>query len=128
MPRLKTEIVGGGNFSWLGSDHGIGNARTETLDVSAFTAATHYPKGYLPSGTPVAKVGGLLVPYDATEATTSGAGILAGFILTDQAIVGTADFAVPLIDHGRVRVSKLPVSFVKPTAAAKVAATTIVFV
>ncbi len=128
MPRLKTETVGGGDQSWLGSTHGIANARTEILDISAFTANTHYPNGYIPSGTPVAEVSGVLVPYDATEGTTTGAGILAGFVLTDQAVVGTNDFAVPLLDHGRVKVAKLPVSFTAPAAAAKRAATTIVFI
>ncbi len=128
MPRLKTETFGGGDQSWLGTTHGIANARTEILDISAFTANTHYPNGYIPSGTPVAKVSGVLVPYDATEGTTTGAGVLAGFVLTDQAVVGTNDFAVPLYDHGRVKVAKLPVSFTAPTAAAKRAATTIVFI
>jgi hypothetical protein len=128
MPRLKTETFGGGDLSWLGSTHGITNARTEILDNSAFTAGTHYPNGYIPSGTPVAKVSGLLVPYDADEETVTGDGILVGFILTDQPVVGTADFAVPLLDHGRVRVAKLPVTFTAPVAAAKRAATTIVFI
>lgn len=128
MPRLSTETFGGGDLSWLGSTHSISNARTEILDISAFTAATHYPDGYVKSGTPVAKVGGVLVPYDATEATVTGAGVLAGFVLTDQKVVGTNDFAVPLFGHGRVIASKLPISFTAPTAAAKRAATTIVFV
>jgi len=128
MPRLKTETFGGGDLSWLGSTHGITNARTEILDNSAFTAGTHYPNGYIPSGTPVAKVGGMLVPYDPTEGVTTAAGILAGFVLTDQPVVGTADFAVPLFDHGRVRVAKLPVAFTAPAAAAKRAVTTIVFI
>lgn len=128
MPRLKTESLGGGDQSWLGSAHGIANARTETVDISAFTAGTHYPNGYIPSGTPVAKISTGLVPYDPTEGTVTLAGVLAGFILTDQPVVGNADFGAPLIDHGRVRVSKLPVSFVAPAAAAKRAATTIVFV
>ena len=82
MPRLKTESFSSGDQSWLGSTHGLRNARTETLDISAFTPATHYPNGYIPSGTPVAKVGGVLVPYDGTEATTTNAGVLAGFVLT----------------------------------------------
>lgn len=128
MPRLKTETFGGGDLSWLGSTHGIANARTEILDISAFTAGAHYPNGYIPSGLPVAKVGGVLVPYDATEGTTTGAGVLAGFVLTDQPVVGTADFGVPLLDHGRVITAKLPISFTAPAAAAKRAATTIVFV
>jgi len=128
MPRLKTETLGGGDQSWLGSTHGIANARTEIIDISTFTLATHYPNGYIPSGLPVAKVGGVLVPYDATEGTTTAAGILAGFVLTDHTTDGTADFGVPLYDHGRVKVASLPISFVAPAAAAKRAATTIVFI
>lgn len=128
MPRLKSETLGTGDQSWLGSAHGIWNGRTATVDVSAFTAGTHYPDGHLPSGTPVALVSGLLVPYDKTEATVTGAGVLAGHILTDQKVEGTADFAVPLLDHGRVIASKVPHAFVAPVAAAKRAAVTIVFV
>lgn len=128
MPRYTTESFGSGDMSWLGSDHAINNARTEQIDISAFTAGTHYPDGYIPSGLPVAKVGGVLVPYDATEATVTGAGILAGFVLTDQKVVGTADFPAPLVDHGRVIAANVPITFVKPAAAAKLSATTIVFV
>lgn len=128
MPSLKTETLGGGDQSWLGSTHGIANARTEILDISAFTAGTHYPNGYIPSGLPVAKVGGVLVPYDALEATVTNAGILAGFVLTNKATDGVADFGAPLIDHGRVKVANLPIVFVAPAAAAKRAATTIVFI
>ena len=127
MPRLRTETFGGGDFTWLGSTHGIGNARTETLNTSAFTKATHYPDGYIKSGTPVALVAGLLVPYDATPAAEAGAGILAGFVLTDQAVVDpAAKIAVPLLDHGRVKTSKLPVAFTAPTGA-KRGETTFVF-
>lgn len=129
MPRLRTETFGAGDQSWLGSAHGIANSRTETLDVSAFTAGTHYPNGYIPSGTPVAKVAGMLVPYDKTEATVTGAGILVGHVFTDQPVVGTQDFAVPLFDHGRVIASKVPQSggFTQPVAAAK-NATNIVYI
>lgn len=128
MPRYAEETFGSGDQSWLGSAHAINTARTEMLDVSAFTAGTHYPDGYIRSGQPVAKTGAGLVPYDATEATVTGAGVLAGFVLTDQRVVGTTDFAVPLLDHGRVKVAKVPGTFVKPAAAAKLSATTIVFV
>lgn len=121
MPRLKSETLGTGDQSWLGSSHGIRNCRTELLDISTFTAGTHYPNGYIPSGTPVAKVGGVLVPYDDTQATTTNAGVLAGFVFTDQPVVGTADFAVPVLDHGRIRTAKLPQTVTLPGAAAKVA-------
>lgn len=128
MPRLKSETIGTGDQSWLGSDHGIFNGRTELLDISTFTAGTHFPNGYIPSGTPVAKVGGVLVPYDDTQGTTTAAGVLAGFVLTDQPVVGTNDFAVPVLDHGRVVAAKLPQTVTVPGAAAKLAATQFVFI
>lgn len=128
MPRMKTETFTSGDQSWIGTSHALRNARTELLDISTFTAGTHYPNGYVPSGLPVAKVGGVLVPYDATEGTTTGAGVLAGFVLTDQPVVGSSDFSVPLYDHGRVKSSKLPIAFTPPVAAAKRAAVTIVFI
>jgi hypothetical protein len=128
---MKTETIAPGDMSWLGSDHGLRDCRTETIDVSAFTAGTHYPNGYIPSGTPVAKVSGLLVPYTSAEGTTTGAGVLAGHILTDQVVVGTNDFAAPVLDHGRVKTAKVPQgtdTFTAPVAAAKRAATTIIYI
>ena len=70
------------------------------------------------------------MPYDKTEGTVTGAGVLAGFVLTDQPVVGTADFPAPLLDHGRVVVSKVPYSggFAAPAAAAKGAAVNVVFI
>ncbi|MGP5389871.1 head decoration protein [Glutamicibacter arilaitensis] len=127
MPRFTTEIFGAGDQSWLGSSHGIGECRTETVDISAFTKETHFPDGYIPSGTPVAKVGGVLVPYDAEELTVDAAGVLAGFVFTDQATDGVADLPVALLDHGRVKVANLPGAFTAPVAEAKRAATTIVY-
>lgn len=125
MPKLRQETFGAGDQSWLGSTHGIRNARTGIIDISTFTPATHYPNGFLPSGLPVALVGGVYVPYDITVGTVTGAGILAGHILTDQAVSGTADFGAPIFEHGRVNVAKIAAvatGFVKPIAA-KLAAT-----
>lgn len=128
MPRLTTETYGSGDLAWLGSGHALGNARTETVNVSAFTEATHYPDGYLRSGQPVAKVAGLLVPYDATEGTVTGAGILAGHVLFDLKVKGATNVPAPVLDHGRVIAAKVPGTFVKPAAAAKLSATTIVYI
>lgn len=128
MPRLKTETFGAGDQSWLGSTHSIRNARTESLTASAWTAIAS-PLGYIPSGYPAALVSGLLVPYDKTEGTTTGAGVLAGHILTDQILPASGTIAVPLLDHGRVKVAKVPqASFVRPAAAAKAANITIVYI
>jgi hypothetical protein len=131
MPRLASETVSSGDMTWLDSGHGIRNAKTEVVDISAFTAGTHYPNGYIKSGTPVAKVAGMLVPYTSAEATTTGAGVLAGHILTDQIVEGTNDFAAPLLKHGRVKTAKVPQgtdAFTAPVAAAKRANVTIDYV
>lgn len=128
MPRLSTETYGAGDMSWLASDHGIFNCDTVLLDISTFTAEDHYPDGYIPSGTAVAEVSGVLVPYTVAEATTTGAGILAGHILTDQPVVGTKDFAVPVFRHGKVVEANVPGTFTAPAAAAKKAASSIIYV
>jgi hypothetical protein len=127
MPKLRTEsFTGAGDFRWLRSDHAIWNGRTESLKLSAFTSGTHYPNGYIPSGTPVALTGSplQLVPYDSTEATTTGAGVLAGHLLTDQPVAAgsTEDLNVPVLDHGRVNPAFVPVgvqTFVPPVAPLK---------
>lgn len=105
MPRLTTETYGAGDLSWLGSTHGIHNCRTETVDPTKFTAATHYPDGHIRSGQPVAKVGGVLVPFNS--AGTDGSQVLTGFLYTNQKVDGAAKFAVPVLDHGRVKVARL---------------------
>lgn len=134
MPRFRTESFNAADLSWLASGHGIWNGRTETVDISAFTAATHYADGVLPSGAPVALVGGVLVPYDKLEATVTGAGILAGFLLnayqitTPGASVTGPDFAAALLDHGRIKSSRVPHAFVAPVAAAKRAATSFIYI
>lgn len=53
---------------WLLSIHGTepGENPTVVLDVSKFTQATHFPNGYIPSGTALGKITatGLYGPYD----------------------------------------------------------------
>ena len=55
---------------WLWGPHGTepGATPSITLDISTFTAGTHYPNGYIPSGTALAKItaSGLYGPYDST--------------------------------------------------------------
>jgi hypothetical protein len=57
--------------AWLLSPHGTdpGTTPTITLDVSAFTAATHYPNGYLLSGIVLGRITatGLYAPYCRRE-------------------------------------------------------------
>lgn len=104
MPRLSEETIGTGDQSWLASAHGIWNCRTVPLDLDEFTSATHFPDGYLPSGTPLSIVDGVAVPY--------ADGALAGFLFTDQRVVHEDEVInVPLLVHGSINVDKLPGSF-----------------
>lgn len=110
--RVKSETFGGGDTSWLGSNHGTDNARTSTLVVANFTAGTHYPNGYFPSGLPVnAADEANLKPY------TGATGEALGFVLFDQPIDGQERLAAPVVRHGIVRVNKLPVDFTAPADA-----------
>ena len=122
MPNMKTEFYGTGNQSWLGSTRGLESARTAVVKFAAFTKATHFPQGYIPSGMPLAKgADGTYGPYGAAPYDT-----LAGFLATDLPVGTDPTKAAALLDFGRVVVAKLPVVFTVPAAAKD--ATTIVFV
>lgn len=103
MPLLKTETFGTGDQSWLGSTHGMFNARTATLDPASFTANTDFPQGYFPAGLPVN------VANEATALPWTGAsGEQLGFVLTNRPIVSGQKTACPVIRHGIIRTSRLP--------------------
>ncbi|GAA3877882.1 hypothetical protein GCM10022243_48230 [Saccharothrix violaceirubra] len=74
---------------WLAGEHGTGPGDNPSvvLDVSLFTQNIHYPNGYIPSGTPLAKVTatGLYGPYSVTDEVqtiTEGGSGLTSFTLT----------------------------------------------
>ncbi len=102
---IRSESVGAGDQSWLGSRHGTDTARSATLDPTAWTAKT--TSGVIKSGEPFAVVSGLAVPYNA--AGSGGTDVLAGFILTDTAVAaGAGNVTFPGVWHGRIILSKLP--------------------
>lgn len=107
-----TESFGQDDQSWLASAHGTNNARSITLDTSAFTSGTHYPNGYFPSGLPLGKITatGKYGPYN--DAASDGTEVLAGFLMTaiDAPGVNTIDPQGALLWHGAVIEAKLPVS------------------
>lgn len=113
MPNIRDESEFlPGDRSWYDSIHGIANARTEKVDVSTF-AAGDYANGYLPSGTPVAVVSGQAVKYNSAGA--DGSEVFAGFLATDQRVFSSDDILnSPVLDHGRVRINRLPVTFAVP--------------
>lgn len=101
---VRSEAFGVEDRSWLGSAHGTEATRTITLDVSAFTAGTHYPDGYIPSGTVVARndSSGMYEPYD-------GDNTAAGFLFNSVSVTaGGADVGAPLLEHGMVIEDRLP--------------------
>lgn len=104
MPKLKTETFGPGDLSWIGPDSAKAG-RTEWMDTADEAFTPKVVNGVVPSGTPLALVGGQLKPYDATAETD--ASILIGFLYTDQPR-NVGKLGVPVFDQGRVNITKLP--------------------
>lgn len=107
--------------AWLVGTHGVDVTPGVTLDISKFTAGTHYPNGYIASGTAIAKVTatGLYGPYD--NALSNGQEVMAGLLFSfvrakdltgaTLAKVGGARFI-----HGLVNTAKLPTNHGVDTA------------
>jgi len=100
---------------WLAGDHGTDIALSVTLDVTKFTAGTHYPDGYIKSGIPLGKIttGGKYGPYDDTA--VDGRQTLVGFLFTGVEVVtrrgATLSSAVgSMLVHCAVKESKLPIA------------------
>ena len=107
---VRSETLSSGNQTWLGSAHGTDNGRSITLDTSTFTPATHYPNGYLPSGTPISRITATSKYGLYDNATAGGQDVLSGFLLTDIAMptVNTIDPQGALFEHGVVIEANLP--------------------
>ena len=89
--------------SWLRSQHGAnpGDNPGFTLDAALFTAATHFPNGYIPSGTVLSPAGG---PY-------SGTGASGGLLFSSVRISSpTAKVGAARLIRGSVNTAKLPFS------------------
>ena len=99
ISRQKVLDVSFAPVQWMASAKGLTTARSITLDVSKFTANTHYPNGRLKSGlylglvTASSKYG----PYD--DAATDGRQTAVGFLVADVPVAyaaGVAQTAVPV--------------------------------
>lgn len=79
-----------------------------TLDVAKFTAGTHYPDGYLKSGTVLGKVTatGLYGPYD--NAASDGREVARGHLLASLNVGTLTKIGGALLVHGFVTEAKLP--------------------
>jgi hypothetical protein len=104
------------NRSWDLSPSGNqpGENPSGTLDVSAFTAATHYPNGYFLSGIVLGQLtaGGKYVPY--VDAGTGGAGVAAGILAYAVKVPTLSDLTVDapcaVKVAGFVDAAKLPIA------------------
>jgi hypothetical protein len=101
------------NHDWLSSNFGLDEPRSITLDISAFTAAQHYPNGFIPAGMILARLTAspyLYVPYlDAGSGGASTAvGILAFTVPLVSPVVTTNDVGAAMMEMGIVIESKLP--------------------
>lgn len=95
--------------SWLGSAHGTEATASVTLDASAFTANTHYPNGFIPSGVIIAKntSTGYWVPY--VNGGANGTGTPVGLLFSSVRVASsTAKIGAALFQHGFVVEAKLP--------------------
>ncbi len=120
--QIRSWTFGSRDYSWLASKHGTDAPKTATLLVSAATEATHYPDGFIKSGTLLAKYTsganeGLWAPYvnDGSLGLNAIAGIvLDGFDITRNVGTGAIDStrvmgSVILANSGvYINVSKLP--------------------
>jgi hypothetical protein len=106
-PRVET--FGQEDQTWLDTAHGTSSARSITIDMAkGFVQGTHYPNGYLPSGTCLAKttVNGQDVFGLYDDTATDGRQVFVGHLFTTVKASGTVIGA--LYDHGRVNRSRLP--------------------
>jgi hypothetical protein len=98
------------NNAWLGSSHGTEAIESITVDADqGFVAGTHYPNGFIPSGTPLGKItaSGKYGLYD--DAASDGRQTLVGFLMGGLQVTATTDdLGGALFVHGKIRESKLP--------------------
>jgi hypothetical protein len=105
--------------SWLLGPTGTrpGENPSVTLDVSSFTAGTHYPNGYIPSGTVLGTItagttGGVWMvgPYDnaASDGRQTAVGILLSSVTVPVPTDTTQDVGAAMLTRGDVDPAKLP--------------------
>lgn len=112
MPGLKTKTYGTGDYSWMLNTDGLDEAVSGVLDVSTFTAGTHYPNGYFPCGLPVR-----VDDRDVIRPWTDTAGGRLGFLKGDWGTDGVEDVNCAVVVRGNIKTAKLPLAFTVPTTA-----------
>jgi hypothetical protein len=101
--------------SWLGSSDGTDVTQTVTLNTSTFTAGTHYPNGYIPSGCVLGQISatGLYGPYDNTA--SDGRQTAVGFLYSNTKVrSGGPNVGASIHWRGIVKSAKLPIASTSP--------------
>jgi hypothetical protein len=112
MPGLKTTTYGTGDYSWMLNTDGLDEAVTGVLDVSTFTAGTHFPNGYFPSGLPVR-----IDDRDVIRPWADVSGARLGFLKGDWKTDGVEDVNCAVVVRGNIKTAKLPIALTAPTTA-----------
>lgn len=112
MPGLKITQYGTGDYSWMRNTDGLDEAINGVIDISDFTANTHFPKGYLPSGLPVR-----IDDLDDIRPWADATGAVLGFLKGDFKTDGVEDVNVAVVTRGNIKTANLPVAFTVPTTA-----------
>ena len=107
--------------SWLLSMWGQGPGENPTvlLDISTFTAGTHYPNGFIPSGCPLGVITAssdadkvVVGPYD--DAAVDGRQTFYGFLHSDVKVPDPADTTKDTggaaVCAGFIKLSRLPIA------------------
>lgn len=108
----KTSEYQAENRTWIYSDPGQWTRASGTLDVTTFTKTTHYPDGYIPSGTVLGVITAShkLGPYDSTA--TDGRETPVGFLYDSDTVHDGVDSSVVpvMFQGGGINEHKLPVN------------------
>lgn len=101
------------NLSWKASGFGDEYHPGITLDISKFTAGTHFPNGYIPSGCVLGKItaSGMYGPYNdaLSDGTNTAAGHLIATVRVTQANgANAAKVSSGLLIRGDVIEANLP--------------------
>ena len=117
MPGLASTTYGTGDYAWLLNTDGLDEALTGVLDVSTFTAGTHYPSGYFPCGLPVR-----VDDRDVIRPWADTAGAKLGFLKGDVKTDGVEDANCAVVVRGNVKTAKVQAilaGFAVPVTAAQ---------
>jgi hypothetical protein len=110
---LQTTTYQVGDLTWKLSRTGDEYHQNVTLDPAKFVAGTHYPNGYIPSGTVLGKVtaSGLYGPY--TTGGADGTETATGILIADCRVIRQNGTTATRVGSGQmvrgdVKQTKLP--------------------